>query len=179
MFVPHTDSERDEMLKVVGVERLQDLFTDVPADYRFPQLDLPDAMTEMEIMAELQEISSGNASTHDLTCFLGAGAYNHYIPAAIDAVISRAEFYTAYTPYQPEVSQGTLQAIFEYQTMVSQLTGMEVTNASMYDGATAVTEAVLMAHRVRTAKKTIVAGSHTDDRATGPGVLAGIADRLT
>lgn len=153
MFVPHTDSERDEMLKVVGVERLQDLFSDVPADYRFPQLDLPEAMTEMEIMAELQDISSGNASTRDLTCFLGAGAYNHYIPAAVDSIVRRGEFLTAYTPYQPEVSQGTLQAIFEYQSLIAALTGMEVSNASHYDGATAAAEAAVMAYHHFRAKR--------------------------
>ncbi len=146
MFVPHTESERDEMLKVIGVERLEDLFTDVPADYRFPKLDLPDSQTEMEIMSELENISSGNVSTRDFTCFLGAGAYNHYIPAAVDSIIRRGEFMTAYTPYQPEVSQGTLQAIFEYQSLIAALTGMEVSNASHYDGATAAAEAVVMAY---------------------------------
>lgn len=146
MFVPHTNNEREEMLKTIGVERIEDLFTDVPEGYRFPALNLPEAMTEMEIMAELQEISSGNASTRDTICFLGAGAYNHYVPAAVDSVIRRGEFLTAYTPYQPEVSQGTLQAIFEYQSLIAALTGMEVSNASHYDGATAAAEAVIMAY---------------------------------
>ncbi len=146
MFVPHTDAEREEMLRVIGVERMEDLFTDVPEGYRFPQLDLPDRMTEMEIMRELREISTGNASTHDLACFLGAGAYHHYIPTAVDSIIRRGEFLTAYTPYQPEVSQGTLQAVFEYQSLIAALTGMEVSNASHYDGATAAAEAVIMAY---------------------------------
>lgn len=146
MFVPHTDSEQEQMLKSIGVDHLQDLFNDVPAKYRFPLLDLPPAMTEMEILKELREISEGNASTQDLVCFLGAGAYNHYVPAAVDYIIRRGEFLTAYTPYQPEVSQGTLQAIFEYQSLISALTGMEVSNASHYDGATAAAEAVVMAH---------------------------------
>ena len=146
MFVPHTDAEREEMLKTIGVDRIEDLFTDVPENYRFPKLNLPPMMTEMEIMGELQEIATGNASARDLVCFLGAGAYNHYTPAAVDSIIRRGEFLTAYTPYQPEVSQGTLQAIFEYQSLVAALTGMEVSNASHYDGATAAAEAVVMAY---------------------------------
>jgi len=157
MFVPHTDSEREEMLKTIGVERMEDLFTDIPENYRFPSLDLPPAMTEMEIMKELVDISSGNASTRDLACFLGAGAYNHFIPAAVDSIIRRGEFLTAYTPYQPELSQGTLQAIFEYQSLISALTGMEVSNASHYDGATAAAEAVIMAyHHFREKRHKIV-----------------------
>jgi glycine dehydrogenase subunit 1 len=141
------------MLKVIGIDSLEDLFTDVPAGYRFPELHLPDGMTEMEIMGELQALSDGNASTRDLACFLGAGAYNHYIPAAVDSIIRRGEFLTAYTPYQPEVSQGTLQSIFEYQSLIAALTGMEVSNASHYDGATAAAEAVVMAYHHFRAKR--------------------------
>jgi glycine dehydrogenase subunit 1 len=146
MFIPHTDTDREAMLKVVGVPRLEDLFRDVPEKYRFPKLDLPSALTEMEAHAELQTIAAANDSADDLACFLGAGAYHHYVPAAVDAILRRGEFFTAYTPYQPEVSQGTLQAIFEYQSLVAALTGMEVSNASHYDGATAVAEAVNMAY---------------------------------
>lgn len=146
MFVPHTDREREEMLKTIGVDRLEDLFIDVPEDYRFPYLGLPSGLSEMEIMAELQELAGANTTTRDMVCFLGAGAYNHYIPAAVDSIIRRGEFLTAYTPYQPEVSQGTLQAIFEYQSMIAALTGMEVSNASHYDGASAAAEAVVMAY---------------------------------
>ncbi len=145
MFIPHTDADRAAMLRTVGIETLEDLFVDVPAKYRFPTLNLPPALTEMEVTAELQEISQANENLNELVCFLGAGAYNHYIPAAVDAIIRRGEFLTAYTPYQPEVSQGTLQTIFEYQSNVAALTGMEVCNASHYDGATAVAEAVNMA----------------------------------
>ncbi len=145
MFIPHTDAEREAMLQTIGVEKLEDLFRDVPARYRFPQLDLPPALTEMEALSEMQALSEVNESTQNLICFLGAGAYNHYIPAAVDSLLRRGEFYTAYTPYQPEISQGTLQAIFEYQSLVAALTGMEVSNASHYDGATAVAEAVNMA----------------------------------
>jgi len=146
MFIPHTDADRAAMLRSIGKSKLEDLFGDVPKKYRFPVLDLPPAQTEMEISAELQEMSLANESVRDLVCFLGAGAYNHYVPAAVDAIIRRGEFLTAYTPYQPELSQGTLQAIFEYQSNVAALTGMEVCNASHYDGATAVAEAVNMAY---------------------------------
>ena len=156
MFIPHTDADRKSMLGTIGVERLEDLFIAVPAEQRFPQLDLPEALTEMEAMAEMQAVALGNESTQDLVCFLGAGAYNHYIPAAVDAIIRRGEFYSAYTPYQPEISQGTLQAIFEYQSLIAALTGMEVSNASHYDGATAVAEAVNMAFANFRGKRTKV-----------------------
>ncbi len=146
MFIPHTDADRAAMLHTIGMDKLEDLFKDVPAKYRFPKLNLPAALSEMEAARELEDISLANESTHDLACFLGAGVYNHYIPAAVDAIIRRGEFLTAYTPYQPELSQGTLQAIFEYQSNVAALTGMEVCNASHYDGATAVAEAVNMAY---------------------------------
>jgi len=156
MFIPHTDTDREAMLKVVGVPRLEDLFRDVPEKHRFPELDLPAALTEMEASAELKTIASANDSADDLACFLGAGAYHHYVPAAVDSILRRGEFYTAYTPYQPEVSQGTLQAIFEYQSQVAALTGMEVSNASHYDGATAVAEAVNMAYANFRGKRTKV-----------------------
>jgi glycine dehydrogenase subunit 1 len=156
MYIPHTDTDREAMLKVVGVSRLEDLFHDVPEKYRFPELDLPPALTEMEARTELQTIAGANDSADDLACFLGAGAYHHYVPAAVDSILRRGEFYTAYTPYQPEVSQGTLQAIFEYQSLVAALTGMEVSNASHYDGATAVAEAVNMAYANFRGKRTKV-----------------------
>ena len=146
MFIPHTDAEREAMLRRIGVDHLEDLFQVVPDEHRFPNLNLPPGLTEMEAIQELQELAWGNESTQDLICFLGAGAYHHYIPAAVDFILQRGEFYTAYTPYQPEVSQGTLQAIFEYQSLIAALTGMEVCNASHYDGATAVAEAVNMAY---------------------------------
>jgi glycine dehydrogenase subunit 1 len=146
MFIPHTDADRADMLRTIGISNLEDLFRDVSKKYRFPTLNLPPAQTEMEISAELNEMSFANESVRDLVCFLGAGAYNHYVPAAVDAIIRRGEFLTAYTPYQPELSQGTLQAIFEYQSNVAALTGMDVCNASHYDGATAVAEAVNMAY---------------------------------
>ena len=146
MYIPHTDLEREEMLRTIGVNKLEDLFNDVPEANRFPRLNLPAALTEMEAMSQMQDLAMANESTRDLVCFLGAGAYNHYIPAAIDSLLRRGEFYTAYTPYQPEVSQGTLQAIFEYQSLVAALTGMETSNASHYDGATSTAEAGILAY---------------------------------
>jgi glycine dehydrogenase subunit 1 len=153
MFIPHTDQETKEMLEVVGVKDIESLFKDIPKKYRFPKLNLPPAMTEMEIMAEMQNISQANETTQDLVCFLGAGAYNHYTPAAVDMLLRRGEFYTAYTPYQPEISQGTLQVIFEFQSLITALTGMEASNASHYDGATATAEAVIMAYQNFRGKK--------------------------
>jgi glycine dehydrogenase subunit 1 len=144
-YIPHTDAERLEMLRIIGVQKMEDLFRDVPEKVRFPRLDLPPAISEMEVMPELQNIAAANVNTGDFPCFLGAGAYNHYIPATVNYVLSRGEFYTAYTPYQPEISQGTLQAMFEYQSMMCALTGMQVSNASHYDGATALAEGVMMA----------------------------------
>jgi len=154
-FIPHSPKERDTMLETIGVKSLEDLFMDVPKKYRFPTLHLPPALTEMEAATELGELSLSNENIRtDLVSFLGAGAYNHYIPAAVDAILRRGEFYTAYTPYQPEISQGTLQVIFEYQSLINALTGMEVSNASHYDGATAVAEAVAMAYAQFRGKRT-------------------------
>lgn len=160
-YIPISPNERDAMLATVGVKRLDDLFNDIPAKHRFPKLDLPPALTEMEAAASLAELAGSNESTRDLVSFLGAGAYNHYIPAAVDHILRRGEFYTAYTPYQPEISQGTLQAIFEYQSMIATLTGMDVSNASHYDGATAVAEAVNMAYAQFRGKRTKVVISPT------------------
>jgi glycine dehydrogenase subunit 1 len=146
MFTPHTEPEIEEMLRVIGVGKLEDLFNDVPEAHRFPQLDLPPVLTEMEALKQLQDLASANATAQEMVSFLGAGAYNHYVPAAVDSILRRGEFLTSYTPYQPEVSQGTLQAIFEYQSMIAALTGMEACNASHYDGATATAEAGIMAY---------------------------------
>jgi glycine dehydrogenase subunit 1 len=145
-YIPISPQERESMLETIGVKTLDDLFEDVPASLRFPKLSLPPALTEMEIAAELAEIAGSNEHVRgDLLSFLGAGAYNHYIPSVVDHILRRGEFYTAYTPYQPEISQGTLQATFEYQSLITALTGMEVSNASHYDGATAAAEAVNLA----------------------------------
>jgi glycine dehydrogenase subunit 1 len=153
MYYPHTDADREAMLKTIGVNRVEDLFRDVPQERLFPNLDLPPALTEMEVLTEMQDLAWANDTARDSICFLGAGAYNHYVPSAVDSILRRGEFYTAYTPYQPEISQGTLQAIFEYQSMVAGLTGMDVSNASHYDGATAVAEAVNMAYHVFRGKR--------------------------
>jgi glycine dehydrogenase subunit 1 len=160
MFIPHTPSETEEMLKSIGVKSIDELFTDVPKKFRFPKLDLPAGITEMEAATELGDYARVNETVGDLLCFLGAGAYHHYIPAAVDALLRRGEFYTAYTPYQPEISQGTLQAIFEFQTLIANLTGMEVSNASHYDGATATAEAGVMAwHNFRGKRSKIILSS--------------------
>lgn len=144
-YIPHTEKDRQEMLAAVGVESLDELYDAVPEKYRFPDLNLPDPITEMEIKEELENLAVANVQTTHVACFLGAGAYQHYIPSVVDHILRRNEFYTAYTPYQPEISQGTLQAIFEYQSHMCNLTGMDVSNASHYDGATALAEAVILA----------------------------------
>lgn len=133
------------MLEAIGAETMEDLFADIPAKVRFPDLNLPPRMSEMDLGGELEDYANRNADVTRVASFLGAGAYNHYSPPTVDYVLRRAEFYTAYTPYQPEVSQGMLQSMFEYQTMICRLTGMEVSNASHYDGATSLAEAVRMA----------------------------------
>lgn len=133
------------MLEAIGVSGLDDLFDAVPAEHRFPTLDLPKPMSEMEVLWELQALANANAAANEYAMFLGAGAYNHYSPSVVNHMLLRGEFYTAYTPYQPEVSQGTLQAIFEYQSMMAVLTGMDAANASHYDGATSLAEAVTVA----------------------------------
>jgi glycine dehydrogenase subunit 1 len=176
MYIPHTDSDREAMLQTIGVKSLEQLFQDVPPAHRFPDLNLPPALTEMEVLAEMQKIASINDTVDEMACFLGAGAYHHYIPAAVDAVLRRGEFYSAYTPYQPEISQGTLQAIFEYQSLIAALTGMEVCNASHYDGATAVAEAVNMAYanfRSKRNKVILSPALHPQYRATAQTYEAG------
>jgi glycine dehydrogenase subunit 1 len=144
-YVPHTERETREMLAAIGVARMEDLFADVPAMMRFPKLDLPPPASELEIIAEMQALAGRNLGVDPSHSFLGAGVYHHFRPATVDYVLRRGEFYTSYTQYQPEASQGMLQALFEYQSMICRLTGMEVSNASHYDGATALAEAVLLA----------------------------------
>lgn len=155
-YIPNTPEDQKEMLEFLGMKNKEDLFCDVPKDVKLNRdLCLNDPLSEMEVSEKLKAIASENTSLKDLTCFLGAGAYDHYIPSVIKHLVSRSEFYTAYTPYQPEISQGTLQAIFEYQTMICNLTGMEVSNSSMYDGGTACAEAAKMSMEA-TKRKTVV-----------------------
>ena len=175
-YIPITDADRIEMMKTIGVEHLEDLFEAVPAEHRFPPLQLPEPLSEPELRRELSRLERLNAQAGSHLIFLGAGAYNHFVPAAIDQILRRGEFYTAYTPYQPEVSQGTLQAIFEYQSLICALTGMDVANASHYDGGTALAEAAIMAiNVVRGRRKIVVApGVNPQYRAVMRTLLQGV-----
>jgi len=160
-YIPHTEAERRTMLDAVGVGTLDDLFAFVPAAKRFPKLDLPPALSELELTRELNAISSFNIASHECATFLGAGAYYHFSPSIVNHLILRGEFLTSYTPYQPEVSQGTLQAVYEFQSMMCALLGMEAANASHYDGATSLAEAFTMALEVgRGKRKKFVVSPH-------------------
>jgi glycine dehydrogenase subunit 1 len=159
-FLPHTESDDRAMLDAVGARELDDLFEPVPASVRLGRsLDVPEALSEPELIRHMAALADRSRGAADLVCFAGGGAYDHYVPAAARALASRAEFSTSYTPYQPELSQGVLQALFEFQTMVSELYGMEVANASLYDGAHALVEAVNLAVRVTRRERAIVGGS--------------------
>lgn len=159
-YISITPEDRETMLEAIGLRTVEELFVDVPEGVRFPTLDVPAAMSELAISRELRRMAAQNASAHTHSMFLGAGAYNHFVPAAVDQILRRGEFYTAYTPYQPEISQGTLQAIFEYQSLLCGLTGLDVANASHYDGATAIAESAVMALNVtRNRRKIVVARS--------------------
>ncbi|MBF6599512.1 MAG: aminomethyl-transferring glycine dehydrogenase subunit GcvPA [Dehalococcoidia bacterium] len=163
-YVPLTDDDRAAMLAVVGAPSVDALFEDIPAAYRHPQLHLPDALSELELVAEMRALAGRNRTAAGSACFLGAGAYRHFRPALVDALVMRGEFLTSYTPYQPEVSQGTLQTIFEFQSLVCELTGMDVANAGMYDGASALAEACLMACAV-TGRRRIAASDRVHPHA--------------
>ena len=147
-YIPTTAADRQAMLDAIGVRDIEALFHDIPAAVRNPHLDLPPAMSEMEVRAHLQALAAKNRNLGEMACFLGAGAYRHYIPSIVWDLAKRSEFLTAYTPYQPEISQGVLQGLYEYQSLLCLLTGMEAANTGMYDGATAMAEAVLMACRL-------------------------------
>ncbi len=158
-YLPLTDTDRASMLEVVGARGIDDLYGDVPQDVWCEELlDLPLHQGEIEVERALSAMAEKNLHGGNAPFFLGCGAYRHHVPAAVDALIQRGEFLTSYTPYQPEISQGTLQMLFEFQTMVAMLTGMEVANASMYDGASAAAEAVLMASRVTRRRRAVVSG---------------------
>jgi len=157
-YLSLTDADREAMLEAIGVSTIDELFRDIPASVRFGrELDLEPALSEQELMAHLEELASRNVHTGQELSFLGAGIYDHYVPAIVDAVLSRGEFLTAYTPYQPEMSQGVLQAIFEYQTAICELTGMDVSNASGYDGATVTADACFVAKHVTGRSKVVIA----------------------
>jgi len=147
-YLPNTDADRLAMLQAIGISSTEELFHDIPEKFRNVQFRLPTPLSELELKEELRHLSKLNANLDDYTCFLGAGYYRHFIPGVVGHITGRSEFYTAYTPYQAEVSQGTLQTIYEYQSLVCQLTGMEVSNAGMYDGGSATAEAALMACRI-------------------------------
>jgi glycine dehydrogenase subunit 1 len=177
MYIPHSEAERDEMLAAIGIDKIDALFEAVPEKFRFPNLRLDPGRSEYEVEQELKDIAKANLTVDEIPCFLGAGAYKHIIPAAVDAIISRSEFYTAYTPYQPEISQGTLQSIFEFQTLIARLTGMEAANASHYDGATACAEAGILAlhhHRGKRSKILVSAGLNPMYRSTMRTYLQGL-----
>jgi glycine dehydrogenase subunit 1 len=156
-YIPHSETDRKEMLATIGVDSIDELFREIPEDLRVKgQLNLPLALDEHRLFAHLAEISRKNVNLQDVTCFLGAGIYDRYIPATVGAIISRGEFLTAYTPYQPELSQGYLQTIYEFQTMVAELYGCDIANASMYDGSTSMAEAAILAHGVKGRNKIVV-----------------------
>src|ERR1043165_5296841 len=167
-YLPLTPEDRGEMLARIGVADIDALFADIPADKRLTSLpDLPLTKGEIEVERTLGRMAGKNVAAGSLPFFVGCGAYKHHVPASVDHLIQRSEFLTSYTPYQPEIAQGTLHYLFEFQTQVALLTGMEVANASMYDGSTAAAEAVLMAHRVTRRKKALLAGNlHPHYRAT-------------
>jgi glycine dehydrogenase subunit 1 len=166
-YLPMTEEDRQEMLSVLGIEDVDALFSDIPENIRFQgRLQIPEPMAELQLVRHMNRLAGKNLSFDQAVSFLGAGAYEHYIPSVVHHVISRSEFYTAYTPYQPEISQGELQAIFEFQTMICELTGMEVANSSMYDGPTALSEAAGVAAAASGKKKILISQAvHPEARA--------------
>ncbi|MBC8048613.1 MAG: aminomethyl-transferring glycine dehydrogenase subunit GcvPA [Chitinophagales bacterium] len=158
-YLPHTPSERAEMLALIGAASVDEFFADVPSGKRLPELPpLPLAQSEMAVERALGRMAARNVAAGSVSFFVGCGAYRHHVPASVDHLIQRSEFMTSYTPYQPEIAQGTLQYLFEFQTQVALLTGMEIANASMYDGSTGAAEAVLMAHRITKRGKAVLSG---------------------
>ncbi|MFN2545075.1 MAG: aminomethyl-transferring glycine dehydrogenase subunit GcvPA [Actinomycetota bacterium] len=159
-FAPHTDDDVRDMLSACGMSSVDELFSQIPASVRLDGvLDIPSGVSEMELVADLRALASRNRHADDLVCFAGAGAYDHYVPSVVWALAGRSELYTSYTPYQPELSQGVLQSLFEYQSMVCELTALEVSNASLYDGPTALVEAVNMARAATKRHRVLVSGA--------------------
>ena len=148
-YIPSTEKDRQDMLKAIGVNSFEELLVEIPKDKLFPELNLEKVLSEPELVEFFNKVANNNKSSSKVTSFMGGGAYNHYIPSTVISMIQRGEFLTSYTPYQPEASQGTLQVGFEFQSMVAQLFDMEVCNAGMYDGPTALAEAALMACRIK------------------------------
>jgi glycine dehydrogenase subunit 1 len=166
-YIPNTKEDEQRMLETIGVDSVEDLFSDIPEDMKLNrELDLKASMSELEVANYLTKLSRSNTTIDDLTCFLGAGAYDHYIPSIVGHITSRSEFYTSYTPYQAEISQGTLQYIFEYQTLICNLTGMDVSNASLYDGGTAIAEAAFMASNITRRNKVVISKTVNPDYRT-------------
>ncbi|MCL5032496.1 MAG: aminomethyl-transferring glycine dehydrogenase subunit GcvPA [Thermotogae bacterium] len=156
-YIPHTDQDLKEMLETIDVENVESLFSTIPSEKVINSIDLPNGMDEFNVLSKLRKMALTNASADKYAFFIGGGIYNHVIPSAVNQIASRGDFYTAYTPYQAEVSQGTLQSLFEFQTMICEITGMGIANASMYDGASSLAEAVLMASRYTQKYRMLVA----------------------
>ncbi len=155
-YIPTTEADTKLMLKEIGIKSIDDLLQDIPKELLCKPINIPDGMSEMELRRSLKSLSDKNANFNKYTSFLGAGAYEHFIPSVVDHLSDRGEFYTCYTPYQPEVSQGTLQAMYEFQSMMCELLAMDVANASMYDGASALAEAAVLALKYKKKEKIIV-----------------------
>lgn len=179
-YLPLSDTDRADMLARVGISDVDEIFVDIPKSARIDGLlDLPRRQSEFAVERDLTRMAGKNVAASSVPFFVGAGAYKHHVPASVDHLIQRSEFLTSYTPYQPEVTQGTLQYLFEFQTQVAALTGMEVANASMYDGSTGTAEAVLMAHRVTRRNKAVLSGGlHPQYRQVVEGLSAMAGDRV-
>ena len=173
-YFPITKQDQAEMLETIGIEHFGQLFTAIPSELRNPKVDLPEALSEMDAQRWFRELAAKNSNLKSNLSFLGAGCYEHFIPSIVKHIIGRSEFYTSYTPYQPEASQGTLQALFEYQSLICELTGMDVSNGSHYDGSTALAESVLMTLHETKRKKVLLASSiHPDYRRVSQTYLTG------
>src|SRR5205807_5709924 len=177
----NTSDQQRDMLELIGVSSIQDLFQSIPESLQLKRpLNVPPPLTEIELTQHVQQLAARDVPAGEAVCFLGGGSYDHFIPAVVDAVAGRSEFYTAYTPYQGEASQGSLQAFFEFQTLIAQLTGLDVANASLYEGGSAVAEAVIMAMNItgRSGKVVIAESVHPEYRRTLATYLANLEPRL-